>query len=106
MELYNLKDMIRGWFIGDFSPSAIRASNFEVGVKRYSAGDREARHVHKISTELTLVIDGSVKIGGTTLHSNEMIILHPGEPSEFISLTDSTLVVVKVPSVGGDKYLC
>lgn len=106
MEIYNLNDMIRGWFIGNFSPSAIRTSNFEVGVKRYLAGEREARHVHKVSTELTLVVEGDIQIGGTTLHSNEMIILHPEEPSEFIALTDSTLVVVKVPSVSGDKYVC
>ena len=47
MKYDHLEDMIRGWFIGDFKPNIIETSDFEVGVKRYNAGDYEARHYHK-----------------------------------------------------------
>lgn len=106
MEIYSLKDMVRGWFIGGFTPSVLETDKFEVGVKRYTAGAVETTHVHKVSTEITLVVEGTVHIGGKVLHANDIIVLEPGEVSEFISETDSILVVVKLPSVSGDKYLC
>ena len=36
---HNLKDMIGGWFIGDFDPSVWKTSAFEVAVKEYKSGD-------------------------------------------------------------------
>ena len=32
MQRFKLEDFIRGWFIGDFTPSIFRTQNFEVGV--------------------------------------------------------------------------
>ena len=40
----NLKDMIGGWFIGDFEPTAWKTAGFEVAVKEYKAGDKEPKH--------------------------------------------------------------
>ena len=58
----NLDAMIGGWFVGDFEPSVIRTKDFEVAVKKYKAGDKEARHIHKVATELTVIISGKVLI--------------------------------------------
>ena len=33
MRLYNLDSMIRGWFVGDFTPSVIQTKDFEVGIE-------------------------------------------------------------------------
>jgi hypothetical protein len=34
MEIYNERDMKKGWFVGDFSPAALKALTHEVAVKR------------------------------------------------------------------------
>jgi uncharacterized cupin superfamily protein len=96
--------MVKGWFVGDFLPSALRTSAVEVAVKRYKAGDREDMHLHKIADEITLVLEGTIQMCGQTLNGGEIIRLAPGEASAFTAVTDAITVVVKLPSVIGDKY--
>ncbi|MBV9801647.1 MAG: hypothetical protein JO130_00590 [Solirubrobacterales bacterium] len=105
MTEHNLDQMVRGWFVGDFEPTAYRSSEVEVAIKHYTAGDAEARHVHKVATELTAVVSGSVRMDGRDLHAGDILTLAPGEPCDFLALTDATVVAVKLPAVAGDKYL-
>jgi quercetin dioxygenase-like cupin family protein len=101
-----LSEMKGGWFVGDFEPSVLRIPGAEVAVKTYAGGAREARHVHRVAHELTLVLNGEVKMNGERFGHGDIIVLEPGEPTDFEALTDVTTVVVKVPSVAGDKYSC
>ena len=39
MKSAHLKDMVKGWFVGDFEPTVLRSSACEVAVKHYRAGD-------------------------------------------------------------------
>ena len=105
MTQHTLDEMVRGWFVGDFEPTAYRSSEVEVAIKHYVAGDAEARHVHKVATELTAVVSGSVRMDGRELHAGDILKLDPGEPCDFLALTDATVVAVKLPAVAGDKYL-
>ncbi len=105
MKTAQLKDMIRGWFVGDFEPNIFRTQGVEVAVQRYSAGDTEARHLHKISTEITVIIEGTVIMNGQTRHAGDIILLEPGESTDFQAVTDTINVVVKLPSAPQDKYL-
>jgi anti-sigma factor ChrR (cupin superfamily) len=105
MKAYNLLDMLGGWFVGDFQPCVQQSPHVEVALKRYTAGTVEARHVHKVATELTLVVEGIITMNGEVFARNAIVVLAPGESGEFVSVTDSVLCVVKTPSVAGDKYL-
>ena len=105
MTLHTLDDMVRGWFVGDFEPTAYRSSEVEVAIKHYMAGDAEERHVHKIATELTAVVSGSVRMDGRELHAGDILKLDPGEPCDFLALTEAIVVAVKLPAVAGDRYL-
>lgn len=105
MKNFRLDDMVRGWFVGAFAPTALSSNACEVAVQRYSAGQREARHVHKVATEVTLVLSGRVVMGGREWSAGDIIVLEPGEPTAFEALTDAVNVVVKVPGALGDKYL-
>ena len=105
MEYSNLDDMFKGWFVGDFSPTALSTSACEVGVKKYKAGDTEERHFHKIGTEVTLILSGSVSMNGVTLNEGQIIKINPGEATDFMAITDVITVVVKTPSVVDDKYI-
>lgn len=104
MRLFKLDDMTKGWFVGDFAPTALRTPAAEVAVKPYKAGDREDRHHHKVATELTLIVTGEVRMSGTTYRTGDIVLIEPGESTDFEAVTDATTVVVKVPCVAGDKY--
>jgi quercetin dioxygenase-like cupin family protein len=104
MSVHKLDDMVRGWFVGDFEPTVHRSSAVEVAIKAYSAGETEARHVHRIATELTAVVSGSVRMDGADLHAGDIVEIAPGQPSDFLALTDAVVVAVKLPAVAGDKY--
>jgi mannose-6-phosphate isomerase-like protein (cupin superfamily) len=105
VNVHKLDEMLRGWFVGDFEPTVYRTSDVEVAVKRYVPGDREECHVHKVASELTVVVTGRVRMGGVELGPGDIVELRPGEPSDFLALTEATVVAVKLPAVAGDKYL-
>ena len=58
MEKVDYKDMIKGWFVGGFNPTALQTEACEVAVKYYKEGDYESAHYHKISTEVTMILSG------------------------------------------------
>lgn len=105
MKKYNLNDFFKGWFIGDFEPSILPTNDFEVAVKEYKAGDSEANHLHKEAIEFTMVLDGVIMMNGVEYHKNDIIQIEKYEETKFESITDSRTLVVKTPSVKGDKYI-
>jgi len=99
-----LADMVKGWFIGDFMPAVAHSTACEVALKSYSAGEREALHHHRIATEITTIVSGTVEMAGQCWAAGDIIVLQPGEATAFHAVTASVCVVVKLPSVAGDKY--
>ena len=100
-----LNEMVGGWLVGDFEPTCLKTKACEVACKHYEAGASEPRHVHRVATEITLVASGLVLMNGQAFGAGDIIILEPGEPTDFQALEDSMTFVVKMPSVIGDKYL-
>jgi len=105
MELNNLNNMFKGWFIGDFSPTLYKTKDVEVAVKKYIAGDYEESHYHKIATEFTVIIEGEVEFNGVRYFKDDIIIIHPNESTDFKAVTDAITTVVKVPGATNDKFL-
>jgi len=105
MKTYALNDMVKGWFVGNFEPSVLKSTDAEVAVKTYRAGDYEEEHYHKIATEITVVVQGTVKMRGQEFGPGSIIVLEPGEETDFLALTDAVNVVVKMPGASNDKYL-
>ena len=104
MEKAHLNDMSKGWFVGDFTPSAFINDRCEVALKTYQKGDREAAHFHKLAHEITLIVEGEVSMMDSTWRKGDIIVIEPGEVSAFSALTDATLVVIKIPGAKDDKY--
>lgn len=106
MKIAKLSDMKAGWFIGNFEPSLFKTEACEVAVKSYKEGDCEPAHYHRLATEYTLIISGRVQMNGALYEAGDIIIMEPGEATDFICLEDNTInVVVKIPGALGDKYL-
>ena len=104
MKKFHLSQMTKGWFVGDFSPSIIQTQDVEVGVKRYQKGDYEPRHHHKIATEITVIVSGKVRMNEQFYGSGDILVIDPGESTDFEVLEDVTTVVVKYPGAQNDKY--
>lgn len=105
MKRVDLKDFVKGWFIGNFDPSLIKTNDVEVAVKRYKAGDYESAHYHKIATEITVIVFGTVLMNGIKYYSDDIIVIEPNDKTDFECLTDVITVVVKYPGANDDKYI-
>ncbi len=91
--------------MGDFVPTIVSSKDFEVSIKRYVKGEKEAKHVHKVAWEITAVVSGKYIMAGKEIVSDDIVYLPPGEPADFECLEDGVTVVVKAPSLKDDKYL-
>ena len=77
----------------------------EVAVQAYVKGQREPRHVHRVATELTVIVSGRAAMNGVEYRAGDIVTIPPGSATDFVALEDVVTVVVKLPSVRGDKYL-
>jgi anti-sigma factor ChrR (cupin superfamily) len=100
-----LENMTKGWFVGAFAPAVLSTNDCEVAVKKYTAGEHEAKHYHKVATEVTLVLSGRVRMADREFSDGDIVSLEPGFATDFEALTDAITVVVKHPGASNDKYV-
>ena len=104
MDIIKLDTMVKGWFIGDFTPSILRTKDFEIGLLSYPKGTIHEVHTHKIATEYNLITKGSMTLQRQFLTTGDIFIIYPNEVADPIYLEDTEVICIKVPSVPGDKY--
>ena len=104
MTKLSLKNMINGWFVGQFEPSVFSTGDVEVALKRYIKGDKEGIHHHRLATEITLVVSGIVKMNQSIYEQDDIILIKPYEATNFMAIEDAITLVVKIPGVMNDKY--
>lgn len=100
----NLQNFTKGWVVGDFVPSLFKTKDVEVAIKKYKSGDKEIKHYHKIATEYTIVLTGKVKMIDKIFSADDIVTIYPNVENQFECLEDCILLVIKTPSVVGDKY--
>ena len=105
MKITKLTDYTRGWIIGNFTPSLIKTKQFEVGILSHTKGEDWPEHYHQVATEYNVLIDGSMTVNGVALNKGDVFVIEKNEISKPIFLEDCTVLVVKIPSVIGDKYV-
>jgi hypothetical protein len=105
MKLERLENFNGGWFIGDFTPSLLATSDFEVCIKHFKKGDFEPNHFQKRATEFTIVVSGLCRMGLITLSPGDILVLDPSEISDFLAIEDSVVIGIKTPSIPEDKVL-
>lgn len=105
MKIYKLEEFFKGWIIGDFAPSLHKNSDFEVGIKYFKKGEIEAAHMQIIATEITVVVEGEIRLGSIIFQRGDVISIPPYEVADFESITDSSLVCIKFPSIPNDKVI-
>lgn len=105
MKVKHLDDMVRGWFVGNFEPTLYKTNDCEVAVKSYKAGEYEEKHYHKVATEITVIVKGKVRMFDQEFSEGDIVVVEPGDATDFTALTDATNVVVKLPGANDDKYI-
>jgi hypothetical protein len=105
MQISKIEEFHKGWIIGNFYPSLINTKEFEVGVKFFSQGEIEPSHFQLTATEITVVISGAISLGGEMFEQGDIITISPKEVADFLSVTDSVLVCIKLPSYPNDKVV-
>jgi quercetin dioxygenase-like cupin family protein len=105
MKSVKLESMTKGWFVGNFEPSLYKTNAVEAGVKHYRAGEHETWHYHKVATEITVIVSGRVRMNQHEYVTGDIIIIEPGEGTDFEVLEDTATAVIKLPGVNNDKYL-
>jgi mannose-6-phosphate isomerase-like protein (cupin superfamily) len=103
MKKARLEDFYKGWVVGNFEPSLLKA-DFEVGVAKHTAGEYHQDHFHKKNTEINIVIEGRMTINGEEFGPNDIFILYPYEISQAEFLTDVTIVIIRDKSDPSDKF--
>lgn len=104
MKIFDASMFKGGWFVGDFDDTAYRTRDFEVAYKTHHAGEYWAPHYHKVADEINYLISGKMEISGKQLEAPCVFVIPKNEVSVPIFHTDVSLIVVKTPSVPGDKY--
>lgn len=105
MIINKMSDMKGGWFIGDFDPSVLRTSQFEVCYHIHKKGEKWDVHYHAKSLEINYLIRGQMIIQGVTLNAGDIFSLEPFEIADPQFIEECELIIVKVPSVIGDKII-
>ena len=104
MKVLRIEDMKGGWFVGDFEPVAHRTKDFEVCYKYHHKGEVWPKHYHAEAIEINYLIRGSMTIQDTLLKPGDIFIIDKNEVSDPVFHEDCEVIVVKTPSVIGDKY--
>jgi len=105
MQIDNIKNYHNGWFVGNFTPSVYNTETFEIAYKKHECNEIYARHFHKESIEINLLVSGTMKMQDKILNSGDIFIVHPYEISDPQFITDCEVVVIRHPSKPKDKYI-
>lgn len=105
MIIKHLNDFTRGWLIGDFEPTLLRTKDFEVGVLSHKAGEVWPEHIHMIAEEYNILLDGFMSVNDKNFSPGDVFVVRKGELAKPVFHTDCRVLVIKVPSVIGDKYI-
>jgi quercetin dioxygenase-like cupin family protein len=105
MEINRIENMKDGWFVGNFEPSAFKTDLFEVCYKFHEKGEKWDTHYHKIGTEINYLVKGKMIIQDKELNEGDIFILKPYEIANPEFIKDCTVLIIKTPSVAGDKYI-
>ena len=105
MKIYKMNTMKNGWFIGNFEPSILKTSVFEVGIMNHKKGEYWPKHKHQHLEEYNYLLSGKMVIHNNELNSGDIFVIDREEVADPVFLEDCIVIVVKVPSIPGDKII-
>ena len=104
IEIKNIKDMKRGWFLGNFEPSIQKSEDVEIGILEHKKDEIWPAHVHRIADEINVLISGKMIINNIEINKDTIFKIPKGLLTKAIFLEDCKIVCIKLPSNTSDKY--
>jgi dTDP-glucose pyrophosphorylase len=102
--IYECNDFVRGWFMGDFTPSICKTKEFEIGYLHHKKNERWDYHYHKESTEYNILIKGEMLINNIIMKENDLFVIQKNQIACPQFLQDCRVLCIKIPHVKNDKY--
>jgi dTDP-glucose pyrophosphorylase/mannose-6-phosphate isomerase-like protein (cupin superfamily) len=103
-QIWDIDQFIRGWFIGDFTPSIVRTNLFEIAMLTHKKDERWDYHYHMVADETNVLIKGSMKINNKIIKTGDIFVIGKNQVTCPQFDEDCNVLCIKVPSVIGDKY--
>lgn len=104
MKFNNIHNFSKGWIVGDFEPTLIPNSPVTIGILHCKKGHAADGHFHKMHTEYNIIISGKAQIENVICNSGDIFVYEPLDRANVVYLEDTTVLVIKYPSINGDKY--
>jgi len=105
IKMYKLEDMFRGWFIGDFEPSVLKNTGFEIGYLLHKKGEIWQTHYHNNLIEVNLMVEGRMILNDLEINKNEIFVIDKKVIACPIFLEDCRILCIKIPHMVGDKII-
>jgi len=103
VKVNRLEAMKRGWLIGDFTPSILRTSAFEIAYLNHKKDENWPAHVHNLADEYNVLIRGSMKMNNEKISQGDIFIVKKGMMTKSVFFEDCEILCIKVPSIPSDK---
>lgn len=100
-----VQNFVRGWIIGDFTPSLHQLKEFEIGILRHKSGEKWPYHIHEEQTEYNYLLKGCMVVNGLEYSSGDNFMFEKGHPAVPIFIEDCTVLCIKFPSLPKDKKI-
>lgn len=98
-------DTEKGWIIGNFEPSMIKTSEYELGILSHKKGEKWDFHYHSTYDEINLLYEGTLMSNGRIINKGEVFINPKNQIACPKFIEDCKVVCVKIPSTPGDKHI-
>lgn len=100
-----LSEMTRGWFVGDFEPSAYRTNDAEAGIRVLEKGYCEQAHYHRSAVKVIAILNGRIRMFNREWTEDDVVVFEPGggDITSIEALQDSQIVVLMLPGIKNDK---
>jgi quercetin dioxygenase-like cupin family protein len=104
VKVNHIDAMTRGWIIGDFTPSILKTSQFEIGYLSHKKDEIWPAHVHNQADEYNILINGAMKLNNEILSQGDIFIIKKGMLAKAYFIEDCNIICIKCPSKPSDKY--
>lgn len=99
MRIFKYHEMLNGWYVGKFAPTAYQTDKFEANYRIHFAGEKWPVHTHSESTEINLLISGKMTFQNQELSAGDIFVVAPWEISNPVFIEDCAIVCIRTPGI-------
>lgn len=100
-----INEYVRGWLIGNFEPSIMKTTEYEIGIMSHFTGEHHGFHYHQHLTEFNILLSGKILLNNIPINAGTIFIMNKNIIACSKFLEDCKILCIKVPSVPGDKTI-